>query len=95
MRTSLLMAMATMAVSFLPACGRSPNDDALTSDTGLAAGEVSLDSATDGVVFHGVKYPLTSQNYRKWLVAQAALDSVAEPSEMPRVDVRDPTDDDI
>lgn len=42
-----------------------------------------------------MKYPLTSDNYHKWLVAQAALDSLPEPSEMPRVDLRDPTDEDI
>ncbi len=56
---------------------------------------MSIDSATSGAVFHGVKYPLTSENYRKWLVAQAALDSLPEPAAMPRVDLRDPTDDDI
>ena len=55
----------------------------------------TIDSATSGAVFHGVKYPLTSENYRKWLVAQAALDSLPEPAAMPRVDLRDPTDDDI
>jgi hypothetical protein len=77
------------------ACGRSRDTAALTTDTVSAAGDVSIDSATSGVVFHGVKYPLTSDNYRKWLVAQAALDSLPEPMAMPRVDLRDPMDDDI
>jgi hypothetical protein len=77
------------------ACARSKDTAALTSDTVAAAGDVSIDSATSGVVFHGVKYPLTSENYRKWLVAQAALDSLPEPMAMPRVDLRDPMDDDI
>jgi hypothetical protein len=63
--------------------------------TDSATGDVPLDSATVGAVYHGVKYPLTSQNYKKWIVAQAALDSLPEPSDIPRVDLRDPTDDDI
>ena len=42
-----------------------------------------------------MKYPLTSDNYLKWLVAQGALDSLPEPSDMPRIELRDPTDDDI
>jgi hypothetical protein len=90
MRVAALPA-AALALS-LAACNRS-NDAQLTTDS--LSGDISPDSATVGAVFHGVKYPLTSQNYRKWLVAQAALDSLPEPTEMPRVDLRDPTDDDI
>jgi hypothetical protein len=81
-----------VALSAIVACDRA-RDDRLTTDS--SAGQVSPDSATVGVVFHDVKYTLTSDNYRKWLVAQAALDSIAEPSEMPLVDLRDPTDEDI
>jgi len=76
------------------ACNGSP-DNELLLDTGSAAGDVSQDSAIVGTVFHGVKYPLTSENYRKWIVAQAALDSLPEAIEMPRIELRDPTDDDI
>ena len=79
----------------LLACTRAKDTSSLTSDTTSIGGDVSIDSATSGAVFHGVKYPLTSENYRKWLVAQAALDSLPEPAAMPRVDLRDPTDDDI
>ena len=88
-RSSLVAALLGMTLS---ACG-GDRRSGLSADS--AAGLVSADSATVGAVFHGVKYPLTSQNYRKWLVAQAALDSIPEPAEMPRVDLRDPTDDDI
>jgi hypothetical protein len=84
--------VAVALATSLAACNRS-NDAQLTTDS--LYGDISPDSATVGAVFHGVKYPLTSQNYRKWLVAQAALDSLPEPAEMPRVDLRDPTDDDI
>jgi hypothetical protein len=80
------------ALSLAASCNRS-RESHLATDS--ATGDISADSAAVGAVFHGVKYPLTSQNYRKWLVAQAALDSVPEPSEMPRVDLRDPTDEDI
>jgi len=79
----------------LLACTRAKATSSLTTDTSSLAGDVSIDSATSGAIFHGVKYPLTSENYRKWLVAQAALDSLPEPAAMPRVDLRDPTDDDI
>jgi hypothetical protein len=75
------------------ACGRSPDSNALSTDT--AAGEVDPDSAVVGATFRGVKYPLTSENYRRWLAAQAALDSLPEPESMPRVGLRDPTDDEI
>jgi hypothetical protein len=96
MRRRLLPAAgnAVLALSLL-ACTRAKDTSSLTSDTASLAGDVSMDSATTGAVFHGVKYPLTSENYRKWLVAQAALDSLPEPAAMPRVDLRDPTDDDI
>jgi hypothetical protein len=86
------------ALSIVIACGNDrggDGSDALVGETASAAGDVSLDSATVGTVFHGVKYPLTSENYRKWIVAQAALDSIPEPTAMPRVDLRAPTDDDI
>jgi len=86
---------ALLAFSSLPSCTRAKDTASLTADTTSVAGDVSIDSATSGTVFHGVKYPLTSENYRKWLVAQAALDSLPEPAAMPRVDLRDPTDDDI
>ena len=89
-----LLGVAALALSSV-ACQRSDDSNPLTSDTALAAGEVSSDSGTVGTVFHGVKYPLTSDNYRKWIVAQAALDSLPEPMAMPRVDLRAPTDDDI
>jgi hypothetical protein len=84
-----------LALSSVLACSRSKDTATLTSDTTSSVGDVSLDSATEGTVFHGVKYPLTSENYRKWTVAQAALDSLPEPTAMPRVDLRDPTDDGI
>jgi hypothetical protein len=90
-----LLGGGALALSAMLACNRSRDSNALTSDTAAAAGEVSSDSATVGTVFHGVKYPLTSENYRKWTVAQTALDSIPEPMAMPRVDLRDPTDDDI
>ena len=86
---------ALLAFSSLPSCTRAKDAASLTADTTSVAGDVSIDSATSGAVFHGVKYPLTSENYRKWLVAQAALDLLPEPAAMPRVDLRDPTDDDI
>ena len=87
---------AGVALLALGACG-GRDDSSLRADSSVrtVAGDVSLDSATAGTVFHGVKYPLTSDNYRKWIVAQAALDSLPEPVSMPRVDLRDPTDDDI
>jgi len=93
-RISGMLGLGALALSAV-ACNRSDETNALTSDTASAAGEVSSDSGTVGTVFHGVKYPLTSDNYRKWMVAQAALDSLPEPTAMPRVDLRDPTDDDI
>jgi len=94
---SARLALAAAVVALASACNRAPDNAGLRSDSGAAsaAGDVSLDSATSGTVFHGVKYPLTSDNYRKWVVAQAALDSLPEPLAMPRVDLRDPTDDDI
>lgn len=93
-RRRLAAAGGLLALSLL-ACTRTKDTSSLTSDTASLAGDVSMDVATSGTVFHGVKYPLTSENYRKWLVAQAALDSLPEPAAMPRVDLRDPTDDDI
>ena len=89
---ALLIAIAASA-----ACNRGPNADQPRTDSAArtSAGDVSLDTAITGTVFHGVKYPLTSDNYRKWVVAQGALDSLPEPVAMPRVDLRDPTDDDI
>jgi hypothetical protein len=94
-RRRLAAASGALLVLSLLACTRAKDTSSLTSDTASLVGDVSIDSATSGAVFHGVKYPLTSENYRKWLVAQAALDSLPEPAAMPRVDLRDPTDDDI
>jgi hypothetical protein len=91
----IAQALASVTLLATLACDRSDRAEELVGGTSSAAGAVSLDSATVGTVFHGVKYPLTSENYRKWLVAQAALDSIPEPTAMPRVDLRDPTDDDI
>ena len=92
---SVAIASGSLLAFALLACTRAKDTASLTTDTASVAGDVSIDSATAGTVFHGVKYPLTSENYRKWLVAQAALDSLPEPAAMPRVDLRDPTDDDI
>jgi len=74
-------------------CGRGPESGALSTDTSAADGDP--DSAALGTAVRGVKYPLTSENYRRWMVAQAALDSLPEPVAMPRVDLRDPTDEQI
>jgi len=87
------LALATFAA--FAGCGRSRATEEVATTTGVAEGDVTSDSATVGTVFHGVKYPLTSDNYRKWIVAQAALDSLEEPTDMPRIELRDPTDDDI
>jgi hypothetical protein len=88
---------AAVALAFMSAlaCGHAREPESVSLDTSSAAGDVSPDSALVGTVFHGVKYPLTSENYRKWMVAQAALDSLPEPADMPRIELRDPTDDDI
>ena len=90
------MRRAALAVLGALACGAGEQTGrTLAGDSVTAGGDVALDSAAVGTVFHGVKYPLTSDNYRRWLVAQEALDSLEEPTGMPRIDVRDPTDDDI
>lgn len=73
------------------ACGRS-DDGALADST---AGDVSLDSALVGVQYRGVKFPLTSDSFKKFLVAQEALDSIPDPPDVPRIDVRNPTDEAI
>lgn len=48
-------------------CGGKPDTAGL-----LSGGEVTSDSAA----FRALDYPITSDNYRKWLQAQSALDSV-------------------
>jgi hypothetical protein len=77
-------------ILFLDAC--SPSDRSLSDS---AAGDVSQDSALVGVEYQGVKFPLTSDNFKKFLVAQEALDSISDPPNVPRIDVRNPTDDAI
>lgn len=79
------LALIALALGvFAVACG----DDA--DRTELTGGDV----AQDTVSYQGLDYDLTSENYRRWLAANDALDSARiEPAV--RLDPRAATDDDI
>lgn len=90
MRTVLVSLLACAA---LTACGGGGDARTLSADS--ASGDVPADSAMAGLVYRGEKYPLTSDNYRRWLVAQAALDSLPAPADVPRIDVNAASDEQI
>jgi hypothetical protein len=60
-----------------------------------AEGTVAIDSTTGEVVFQDVKYPLTSDNFKKFSVAQEALDALPEPPVVQRIDVQNPREADV
>lgn len=81
---SRLALVAVVLVALAAACG----DDA--DRTELTGGDVVQDT----VSYQGLDYDLTSENYRRWLAANDALDSARiEPAV--RLDPRAATDDDI
>lgn len=83
--------LATLAaLCVLGGCAARPSGDALSSDS--AGGEVPPDSALVGVMYHGDRYVLRSDLYARWREAQAALDSLPEPANLPRIDVHHATD---
>jgi hypothetical protein len=58
--------------------------------TELSGGEV----LSDTTVYRAVDYPLTSENYKRWLRTQSALDSVGVDQRL-RIDARQATEEDI
>jgi hypothetical protein len=80
-KQDLLLAMTISAIA-LAACGDSRREE-------VAAGEVVSDS-----IYRPLDYPLTSENYRRWLAAQRSLDTLNIDAPV-RVDVRRVTPDDI
>jgi hypothetical protein len=60
-----------------------------------AEGTVAIDGTTGDVVFQDVKYPLTSDNFKKFSVAQDALDALPQPPVVQRIDVRNPREADV
>ena len=87
-----MLATLFCSAALVGACKQS--DSSRLTDTTLG-GDVDPDSAIEGVVFHGVKQPLTSENFNRFTVAQRALDSVSLPANLPRVNLRNPTDEEI
>ena len=84
MRRNVQVALlvSTLALAMVGAgCGGSKAE--------LSEGEVLGDSA-----YAAIDYTLTSDNYRKWLVAQDALDSVGMEDRV-RIDVHAVSDDDV
>ena len=74
--------LASVLIVALAACNRDDDARDLTADTSLSSMPEALD------------YELTSENYRKWVVANGLLDSMnIEPTE--RLSTRDPSDEDI
>lgn len=82
---SLHEIIAVLIVATTAACGKD-------SDTRefLSEGNVAVDSSE----FRAVDYSITSDNYKRWLAAQAALDSVDIDAEL-RLDPRRATADDV
>jgi hypothetical protein len=78
----LLFALAISAVTMGASCGDSSREE-------VSAGEVMSDS-----IYRPLDYPLTSDNYRRWLAADRALDTLNLEAPV-RLDVRHVTPDDI
>ena len=84
-RTNLRLALLALSLGLLAAgCG----DDVDRSE--LTGGEVVQDT----VSYQGLDYDLTSENYRRWLAANDALDSARIEPDV-RLDPRTATGDDI
>jgi hypothetical protein len=81
-RHGLLFAVTLGAAAFGVGCRDSNREE-------LSTGEVVSDS-----IYRPLDYPLTSDNYRRWLAAERALDTLNIDAPV-RVDVRHVTPDDI
>jgi hypothetical protein len=85
MKRNVQLAILAGALAVASAGARCRED----SKAQLAEGQVLGDSA-----YQAIDYTLTSDNYRKWLVAQERLDSVGLEDSV-RIDVQRVSDDDI